>query len=104
MDQSAFDWVQKWYADHVDGDWEHQNGVEIATLDNPGWSVRIDVAESELSDRAFDAVTVERSERDWVHARVREGKFEAYGGPGNLPEMLACFRRWAEERSRSEAA
>lgn len=102
-DQSAFDWVQRWYVDHVDGDWEHQDGVEIATLDNRGWSLRTDIAEPELSGRAFDAVTIERSGRDRVHARVRNGKFEALGGPGNLSEMLACFRRWAEERPRPEA-
>lgn len=54
VSQSAFEWVQKWYADNVDGDWEHLNGVEIATLDNPGWSLGIDIAETELSDRAFD--------------------------------------------------
>jgi hypothetical protein len=49
-------------------------------------------------------VAIERSEHDWVHARIRDGRFEAFGGPGNLPELLACFRRWAEERPRSEAA
>lgn len=104
MSQSGFEWLQRWYADHTDGDWEHSNGVEIGTLDNPGWSLKVDIAESELSGRAFDGVTVERSEHDWLHARVREGKFEAFGGPGNLPEMLACFQRWAEARPRSEAA
>jgi len=104
MSQSAFEWLQQWYADHADGEWEHQNGVTIATLDNPGWSLSIDIKESELRDRAFDDMVVERSQHDWVHARVRDGRFEAFGGPGNLPELLACFRRWAEERPRSEAA
>jgi hypothetical protein len=36
MSQSAFEWLQQWYADHADGEWEHQNGITIATLDNPG--------------------------------------------------------------------
>ena len=104
MSQLALEWLQAWYADHADGDWEHQNGVAITTLDNPGWSLRIDIEESELRDRAFDDVAVERSEHDWFHARVRDGKFEAFGGPGNLPELLACFQRWAEGQPRSEAA
>lgn len=88
----------------MDGNWEHSKGIRISTLDNPGWSLTVDIADLELSDRAFDAVKVERSEHDWVHARVRAGKFEAFGGPGNLPEMLVCFQCWAEGRPRSETA
>jgi len=37
------EWLQKWYADHCDGDWEHEYGIVIETLDNPGWSIVIDL-------------------------------------------------------------
>jgi hypothetical protein len=30
-------WLQAWYAEQCDGDWEHQFGVSVETLDNPGW-------------------------------------------------------------------
>ncbi|MET9563851.1 Imm53 family immunity protein [Streptomyces tauricus] len=33
--------MQNWYAQQCDGDWEHEWGVEIAMLDNPGWNVSI---------------------------------------------------------------
>ncbi|WP_430394014.1 Imm53 family immunity protein [Brevibacillus brevis] len=36
------------------------------------------------------------SENDWVHCRVRDGCFEAFGGPKNLNEILAFFKQWAE--------
>jgi hypothetical protein len=29
-------WLQGWYATQCDGDWEHEYGVSIETLDNPG--------------------------------------------------------------------
>ncbi len=29
-------WVQRWYLDQCDGEWEHEWGVKIDTLDNPG--------------------------------------------------------------------
>jgi Immunity protein 53 len=36
--------LEKWYRARCNGDWEHQWGVEIGTLDNPGWRVHIDLA------------------------------------------------------------
>jgi hypothetical protein len=41
-------WLQRWYSAHCDGEWEHGFGVTIETLDNPGWSVKIDVEGTEL--------------------------------------------------------
>ena len=41
MSDTAFEWLQQWYADHLDGEREHQNGVRIETLDNPGWSLSV---------------------------------------------------------------
>lgn len=103
MSDTAFEWLQQWYAGHLDGEWEHQNGVRIETLDNPGWSLSVDIGETELRERAFAPVVVERSEHDWIHARVGDGRFEAFGGSGNLPEMVAIFRSWAEGRGRLAA-
>ena len=40
--------LQRWYASQCDGDWEHHSDVEIGTLDNPGWSVDIDLADAAL--------------------------------------------------------
>ncbi|MFE6026463.1 Imm53 family immunity protein [Streptomyces niveus] len=45
---SRLDWLRNWYAQQCDGEWEHERGVRIATIDNPGWTVSIDLEESEL--------------------------------------------------------
>jgi hypothetical protein len=45
--------LQNWYQSHCDGDWEHSNGVRIGNLDNPGWSVMIDLVGTELAERVF---------------------------------------------------
>ncbi len=39
MIMNTLTWIQKWYAKHCNGDWEHFYGVKIETVDNPGWSV-----------------------------------------------------------------
>ena len=35
--------LQEWYVAQCDGDWEHSYGVKIDTLDNPGWSLKVDL-------------------------------------------------------------
>ncbi|WP_338708672.1 MULTISPECIES: Imm53 family immunity protein [Paenibacillus] len=34
-------WLQNWYHENCNGDWEHSYDVKIDTVDNPGWSVEI---------------------------------------------------------------
>jgi hypothetical protein len=92
---NAFVWLQGWYASHCDGDWEHQYGVHIDTLDNPGWTIRIDLVGTELAGRAFERQELHRSEDDWVVAWLADGVWEAACRPLNLGEALHCFREWA---------
>ena len=33
--------VNEWFKSQCNGDWEHDYGITIQTLDNPGWSVDI---------------------------------------------------------------
>ena len=42
--------VNEWFQSQCDGDWEHDYGITIETLDNPGWSVEIYLYETELQD------------------------------------------------------
>jgi hypothetical protein len=90
--------IQNWYSAHCNGDWEHQNGVEIDTLDNPGWSINIPLVDlSLLADKVFETVDVKRAEQDWIHATVEKSVFKACGGPHNLREMLRIFLDWAKD-------
>lgn len=83
-----------WYASHCRNDWHEDHGVRIDTLDNPGWSLVIDLEQTDLENRGFEDVRIERSDQDWVQARKRDSKFEAFGGPSNLDEMIGIFLDW----------
>jgi hypothetical protein len=87
--------LQKWYVDQCDGHWEHAYGIKILTLDNPGWSITIDLEGTPLEGRAFEKVSIERAESDWLVCRVEKEQFLADGGPGNLDEMLLLFLDWS---------
>ena len=62
--------LQKWYLAQCNGDWEHQYGVTIGTLDNPGWWLRIELADTNLETVVFPEISIERSKTDWVHCKI----------------------------------
>ena len=78
-----------------DGDWEHTSGIEIGTLDNPGWQVRVDLSGTNLEGREFNRVNVERSDSDWIRAWVEGDSWHAACGPLNLDGAIAAFITWS---------
>jgi Immunity protein 53 len=91
--------LQRWYVAQCDSEWEHSYGVSIDTLDNPGWTLRIDLAGTRLAGTTRDWSKVERSEHDWLHWRVHDDRYEAACGPTNLNEAIVTFLDLAGARS-----
>jgi hypothetical protein len=96
----ALGWLQEWYSEYCDGDWEHQQGVEISTIDNPGWRLKIDLVGTDLEGREFIRTEIERSDGDWIHAWTDKDVFNAAGGKGNLVEMVYLFKSWVDSLAR----
>lgn len=89
-------WLLEWYNKQCDGDWEHGNGIKIGTIDNPGWYLKVSLAETEIENQNFETIDINRSNSNWIYCSKRESMFEGFGGPFNLPEILHIFRNWAE--------
>ena len=90
-------WIQNWYLQNCDENWEHCYGVSISTLDNPGWMVDIDLTDTSLENKEFKVVDIERSELDWIYCNVSDNTFHGNGGSNNLEEILTVFQNWVEE-------
>jgi Immunity protein 53 len=97
MNLSALMRLQNWYLSQCDEDWEHSYGIKIDTLDNPGWTIEIDLTGTVLEARPFNKIMIQREdENDWVHCRLKDNKFFGACGPKNLEEMLTLFLNWTE--------
>lgn len=83
--------IQQWYSDQCNGEWEHQYGVSIDTLDNPGWSVSIDLAGTSLDSVSMAPSKCNKGEDDWLFCEVRDGKFVGTGDPSKLNIILESF-------------
>ena len=88
-------WLQDWYKSMCDGDWEHVFGVKIDTLDNPGWTVSVNIADTSLENKPFNDIHNYVSDDDWMHCTVKDGKFCGDGDSGKLIHMLEIFRKLA---------
>jgi hypothetical protein len=89
--------IQSWYASNCDGEWEHEFGIRMATTDNPGWHVKIDVCETNL-----EGVLVERLRRDlpeggWMIAWSDGKVFQAACSPLSLGDVDGFFKKVTEE-------
>jgi Immunity protein 53 len=75
--------LQQWYASNCNGDWEHGYGIEINTMDNPGWHLRVELDETNLENYSFTSIQIENNEHDWYNCKVEKDKFEAFGDPNS---------------------
>lgn len=88
-------WFEEWYARQCNGEWEHSRGVSVTTLGNPGWSVDILLEGTNLEDRGFELLNIDRSQVDWVYVKVSDNIFQGRGGVNNLEEILRIFQQWS---------
>lgn len=87
-------WLEKWYNDRCNGDWEHGSIIEITTIDNPGWSISINLEDTELQSKMFNTVEIERSNSNWLYCFKNNNKLEGRCGALNLHEVLDLFHNW----------
>ena len=88
--------LQTWYLSNCDGEWEHGYGVSIDTLDNPGWSVRIDLLNTSLQAKGFERIDRHITENDWIVCWIEENEFHCACGPENLENCLQIFLDWSK--------
>jgi len=91
--------IQDWYKSNCDENWEHDYGVEIDTLDNPGWSVAIDLLGTNLDGKIIEEVNCEVSANDWHVYKTENDQFIGYGDPTKLDYLLKVFIEWAKSQN-----
>lgn len=83
--------LQNWYQSQCNGKWEHGCGVTIGTLDNPGWSVNIDLKDTPWEEAVWEDLAFDRAPRDWVFCSKQGAVFKGHGDPNKLELILGHF-------------
>ncbi|WP_157758563.1 immunity 53 family protein [Cystobacter fuscus] len=103
---SDMEWLEQWYEAQCREEWAHHQGVNIQSLDNPGWLLKVDLRGTNLEGRMADALVQRTREPpsetngnqggdDWMECSIKEGCFIGAGDPRKLRAILNCFRVWA---------
>ena len=93
---NILEWLSNWFTAECNGDWEHENGISIITVDNPGWSITIDLENTNLEHLEIENDTIERSENDWYFFEIKNKKFRAAGDLTKLAFLLTKFKEIVE--------
>ena len=94
-------YIEDWYCSQCNGDREHGPGIKIVSLDNPSWSVTIDLLGTQLAELPFSEVRhndVGQKYEDhqyWWACRKVATEFQGSGGPKQLSVILHIFDEWS---------
>jgi len=58
-------------------------------LDNPGWSVKINLTNTALDGMNFEADPVDVNDNDWFDYKIKDGKFIGCGDVSKFKEVVA---------------
>ena len=94
-----FGWLQNWYQSQCDGEWEHEFGIKIETLDNPGWIITIDLKYTELENLVFDEEIIEKNDEDWFFYTIKDNKYTGSGDPSKLQILVLKFKEFVEKHA-----
>ncbi len=98
---SIIQWLQDWTKSQIDGDWEHELGISISMLDNPGWILSADV--SNYGDFLKETKPLGRdNDVDWIDFEIRVIAktyvyIEIFGDISKLNKILCSFKTIIEE-------
>ena len=93
---SIIQWLQDWTKSQIDGDWEHELGISISMLDNPGWILSADV--SNYGDFLKETKPLGRDhDVDWIDFEIRVIAktyvyIEIFGDTSKLNKILYSFK------------
>jgi len=96
------DWLaelEDWYAKNCNGDWEHQFGVRIETIDNPGWRVSGDIEDTVAQGRILERVA-EETDCGWMQYWSDGVRLQAACSPrclsSTIKVLMIQLARWAD--------
>jgi Immunity protein 53 len=91
------EWLQDWYQRQCDGDWEHNEGIRLESLRQPGWRLTISLEGTSAENTAPNRMNFDTSGGEWIDCTLDGGRFEGAGDPRRLEQIIGVFRKWVEE-------
>lgn len=84
-----------WIGEQCDYDWFYCNPMEVKNTKNPGWSVVIDLQDTNLEELELISPLFEVDDDNWYYYQIKDKKYEAAGDVNKLDIILEEFKNIA---------
>jgi hypothetical protein len=101
---TALQRLQRWYSQQCNEEWEYHHGIQIESLDNPGWLIKVDLTGTPLAGVPFLAVADNVDSQHfqlgprWMDCYVDGPIWRGAGDETKLEPILELFLGWAERK------
>lgn len=91
-------WLQGWYIQECVNNKKYNLDeiINIDTIDNPGWHIRINLKATKFTRKILDEINVDNGDDDWVFIKLDKGVFEGVGDKNKLVYILEIFKTWCQ--------
>lgn len=96
------EWLDGWYQQQCNGEWEHSHGVQLEALEPRGWQLTISLTGTSAENAAPQKISLDSSTGDWIACSISSDRFEGAGDPRKLEQIIGVFRRWVDAPGRNE--
>jgi hypothetical protein len=97
--------IVEWYQRHCDDSWEHQHGIRLETLDNPGWLLTVDLVHTDLQGRTMPEIREGVAPQDhpvsplWLHCFVADNRFQGACDPTQVARLFRIFHEFMRDQA-----
>lgn len=90
----------EWYRSQCDDSWEHQYGIKLDTLDNPGWVLTVDLIGTDLQGKPMIELregvspTAHPVSPLWIHCSVNDSYFRGACDPSQVARLFNIFNHF----------
>ncbi len=95
---SDFGRLIDWYLSQCNGDWEHQHGFTVSSLDNPALRLKVDLNGTYLENVDFDSLEKNiETESEWLFCKKSTNNvFDGCCAPKLFGNLIDVFLDWAD--------
>jgi hypothetical protein len=90
------EWLESWYQQQCNGEWEHRRGVQLEALEQRGWQLTINLTGTSAENAEPQRLSFDSSGGDWIACSISPDRFEGAGDPRKLEQIIGVFRRWVD--------
>ena len=101
MPRNDLEWLEDWYQQQCNGEWEHRQGMRLEPLEKSGWLLTIDLSGTSAVNARPQQLRLETQGGGWLACSIAGTCFKGSGDPRKLEQIIGVFRRWVETGAQS---